>query len=99
MALGGRAAENVVFGRVTTGAEDDLRKVTKIAYDQVKVYGMSDTLGPLSFPPAPGDDDRTTALRRKPFSRAQQNLIDRVDCMCGHDAECAGVDENHLRCV
>lgn len=47
--LGGRAAEEVVFGSITTGAHDDLRKVTQMAYSQVKVYGMSEGIGPLSF--------------------------------------------------
>ncbi|TES95303.1 ATP-dependent metallopeptidase FtsH/Yme1/Tma family protein [Patescibacteria group bacterium] len=46
--LAGRAAEKLVFGEVTTGAENDLRKATKIAREMVKEYGMSD-LGPLTF--------------------------------------------------
>ena len=45
MALGGRAAENLQFGRITTGAQNDLEKVTKIAYDQIKQYGMSEVSG------------------------------------------------------
>ncbi len=46
--LAGRAAEEIIFGEVTTGAENDLRKATKIARDMVKDYGMSG-LGPLTF--------------------------------------------------
>ena len=46
--LAGRAAEEIVFGEVTTGSENDLRKATKIARDMVKQYGMS-ALGPLAF--------------------------------------------------
>ena len=42
MALAGRAAEQIVFGRVTTGASDDLRRVTQIVYQMVQVYGMND---------------------------------------------------------
>uniref|UniRef100_A0A914S124 AAA+ ATPase domain-containing protein n=1 Tax=Parascaris equorum TaxID=6256 RepID=A0A914S124_PAREQ len=44
MSLGGRAAESVVFNRITTGAQDDLEKVTKSAYAQVKMYGMSERI-------------------------------------------------------
>uniref|UniRef100_A0A0K0F5G4 Paraplegin (inferred by orthology to a human protein) n=1 Tax=Strongyloides venezuelensis TaxID=75913 RepID=A0A0K0F5G4_STRVS len=51
MMLGGRAAENIFFNRITTGAQDDLDKVTKQAYAQVKIYGMSSRVGPLSFSP------------------------------------------------
>ncbi len=48
-ALGGRAAEEIVFGEVTTGAMSDLDQVTKIARSMVKRYGMSDKLGPIIF--------------------------------------------------
>lgn len=49
MALGGRAAEQLHFDSVTTGASDDLRKVTAMAYSMIQQYGMTDTL--LAFPP------------------------------------------------
>ncbi len=48
-ALGGREAEKLVFGETSTGAENDLRKATKIAHDMVRVYGMSDRLGPIQY--------------------------------------------------
>jgi len=48
-ALGGRAAEEIVFGEVTTGAMSDLDQVTKIARSMVKRYGMSAKLGPIIF--------------------------------------------------
>lgn len=48
-ALGGRTAEELVFGDVTTGAENDLGRVTKLARDMVTRYGMSDKLGPMTF--------------------------------------------------
>ncbi len=48
-ALGGRAAEQVVFGRVTTGAENDLQRVTMIARQMVTRWGMSERLGTISF--------------------------------------------------
>lgn len=53
-ALGGRVAEEYVFGHLSTGAKDDLQKITQIAYAAVSTYGMSDSVGPVSFPP-PGD--------------------------------------------
>ncbi|VDO30139.1 unnamed protein product, partial [Heligmosomoides polygyrus] len=76
MMLGGRAAENVKFGRVTTGAEDDLKKVTKQAYAQVKVYGMSDVVGTLSFPT--GDE-----FIIKPFSKKEVLNYDDVKKLIG----------------
>jgi AFG3 family protein len=50
VSLAGRAAEQVFFGRVTTGASDDLKKVTQIVYQMVQVYGMNDKIGQVSFP-------------------------------------------------
>jgi cell division protease FtsH len=55
--LGGRAAEHVVFGHLSTGAADDLAKVTEIARDMVTRYGMEEQLGPVAF-----DADRPTFL-------------------------------------
>ncbi|PRP77661.1 peptidase M41, FtsH domain-containing protein [Planoprotostelium fungivorum] len=49
MAMGGRAAEEIVFGSITTGAKDDIDKVTRIAHSQVSVYGFNERIGPLSF--------------------------------------------------
>ncbi len=48
-ALGGRAAEDVVFGDVSTGASNDIEQVTRIARSMVTTYGMSDKLGPLTL--------------------------------------------------
>lgn len=50
MALGGRAAEVLTIGTISTGAQDDLEKVTNMAYSQVSIYGMNERVGPLSFP-------------------------------------------------
>lgn len=47
--LGGRVAEELIFQDITTGAENDLRRATKIARDMVTVYGMSDKLGPVTW--------------------------------------------------
>ena len=73
MALGGRAAEEIVFGEVTTGARDDLERVTNMAYAMVADYGMSDRLGPLSYNRS-GDDE--TPLLGKPYSDATAEAID-----------------------
>merc|ERR1712146_196832 len=54
MALAGRAAEQITFGNVTTGAADDLRRVTQIVYQMVQVYGMNDHVGQVSFPQQEG---------------------------------------------
>lgn len=56
--LGGRAAEEIIFGEVTTGAENDLRRVTDLARRMVAQFGMSDVLGQVNF----GDDDRQPFL-------------------------------------
>ncbi|MCL4521334.1 MAG: ATP-dependent zinc metalloprotease FtsH [Firmicutes bacterium] len=49
MALGGRAAEDLVFGQISTGAQDDLEKSTKMVRQMITEYGMSDALGPMTF--------------------------------------------------
>jgi len=69
MALGGRAAEQVFFGRISTGASDDLKKVTSIASNQVSVFGMSRRLGNVSYQ---NDDQSFT----KPFSEQTAQIID-----------------------
>jgi cell division protease FtsH len=55
-ALGGRAAEEIVYGNVTTGAESDLEQVTHIARQMVGRWGMSDVIGLVSVIPAPGEE-------------------------------------------
>ena len=54
MALGGRAAEEIVFGEPTTGAESDIQQLTAIARQMVGRWGMSDQIGPLALLPADG---------------------------------------------
>lgn len=72
MTLGGRVAEQVFFRRFTTGAQDDLRKVTQSAYAQVVQLGMSEAMGQMSFDlPQSGD-----IVTEKPFSEPTAQLID-----------------------
>ncbi|NXI53640.1 SPG7 protein, partial [Chloroceryle aenea] len=72
MALGGRVAEAITFNKVTTGAQDDLKKVTKIAYSMVKQYGMVPSIGQISFP----DRESTPGIGRCPFSQGLQQMMD-----------------------
>ena len=55
MALAGRAAEEVFFGNVTTGASDDLKRVTGLVYSTIKDFGMNSRLGQLAFPDQQGE--------------------------------------------
>jgi AFG3 family protein len=71
MALAGRAAEDVFFGRVTTGASDDLRRVTQLVYGMIRVYGMSDRLGLVSFPQEDGSNPGD-----KPYSDSTAEAMD-----------------------
>ncbi|KAK2435969.1 ATP-dependent zinc metalloprotease FTSH 10, mitochondrial [Trifolium repens] len=71
MTLGGRAAEKVLIGTISTGAQNDLEKVTKMTYAQVAVYGFSDKVGLLSFPQR--EDSFEMA---KPYSSKTGAIID-----------------------
>uniref|UniRef100_A0A6Q2ZPQ3 AAA+ ATPase domain-containing protein n=1 Tax=Esox lucius TaxID=8010 RepID=A0A6Q2ZPQ3_ESOLU len=72
MMLGGRVAEQVFFGKITTGAQDDLKKVTQSAYAQIVQFGMSEKLGQVSFDmPRQGE-----MVMEKPYSEATAELID-----------------------
>jgi cell division protease FtsH len=71
-ALGGRAAEDVFFDKISTGALSDLEKVTKMAYAMVSVYGMNDKVGNRSYYDSSGQDYSFT----KPYSEATAKVID-----------------------
>ncbi len=72
-ALGGRAAEDVMFGEVSTGALSDLEKVTKQAYAMVTMYGLNDRLGNISFYDSSGQQEYTFG---KPYSEDTARVID-----------------------
>lgn len=72
-ALGGRAAEEIVFGRISTGALNDLEKITKQAYAMVTFFGMSDKVGNVSFYDSSGQSDFGFT---KPYSEKTAELID-----------------------
>jgi len=72
-ALGGRAAEELIFGRVSTGALSDLEKVTRQAYAMVTYFGMSKKIGNLSFYDSTGQNEYTF---QKPYSEKTAQLID-----------------------
>ena len=69
--LGGRAAEEVIFGKISTGALSDLEKVTKQAYAMVTVYGLNDKIGNISYYDSSGQNQFT-----KPYSEDTARVID-----------------------
>jgi cell division protease FtsH len=69
--LGGRAAEEIIFERISTGALSDLEKVTKQAYAMVSVYGLNERIGNISFYDSRGDSTFT-----KPYSEATARIMD-----------------------
>jgi len=71
MTLGGRASEQIFFGKISTGAGNDLQQITRIAYGMVTAYGMSDKIGNVSFYDPTNDNSFT-----KPFSEGTGRIID-----------------------
>lgn len=70
-ALGGRAAEQLIFGKISTGALSDLEKVTKQAYAMVSIYGLNERIGNISYYDSQGRDAFT-----KPYSDETAHVID-----------------------
>ena len=71
MTLGGRASEEIFFGKISTGAQNDLQQITRIAYAMVTVYGMNDKVGNISYYDPQQDQSFT-----KPYSDETARLID-----------------------
>jgi cell division protease FtsH len=71
--LGGRAAEEIIFGKISTGALSDLEKVTKQAYAMISVYGLNDKLGNLSYYDSTGANEYGFT---KPYSEKTAQTID-----------------------
>lgn len=71
MTLGGRASEDIFFGKISTGAQNDLQQITRIAYAMVTVYGMNDKVGNVSF----FDPQQETSFT-KPYSEETSKIID-----------------------
>lgn len=72
-ALGGRAAEQVIFGEVSTGALSDLEKITKQAYAMISVYGLNEKIGNVSFYDSSGQSEYSF---NKPYSDKTAEIID-----------------------
>ena len=72
--LGGRAAEDIIFNEPSSGALDDLEKVTKQAYTMVAYYGLDEEIGPISFYDSSGQNER---LLGKPYSENMAQQIDK----------------------
>ena len=71
-ALGGRASEEIFFGKISTGALSDLEKVTKQAYAMISIYGMSNKIGNISYYDSSGQSNGFT----KPYSEERAKIID-----------------------
>lgn len=71
MTLGGRASEDIFFGKISTGASNDLQQITKIAYSMITVYGMNDKLGNISY-----YDPTQEQTFTKPYSEKTAEMID-----------------------
>ncbi|MFA6945323.1 MAG: ATP-dependent zinc metalloprotease FtsH [Pedobacter sp.] len=71
MTLGGRVAEDLVFNKISTGAQNDLERITKLSYAMVTIYGMNDKVGNVSF-----NDTQGEYQFNKPYSEKTSEIID-----------------------
>ena len=74
VALGGRVAEEVVFGTITTGAESDIQQLTQIARGMVGRWGMSEAIGPIAV--LPQEENGPLLPGSQPASETTQRLVD-----------------------
>ncbi|MBP3192232.1 ATP-dependent zinc metalloprotease FtsH [Natronogracilivirgula saccharolytica] len=80
--LGGRVSEEIVFGKISTGARNDLERITQLAYAMVTEYGMSDELGHISYndmsgDTAPGFGKKYSDITAQKIDQAVQSIINR----------------------
>ena len=71
--IGGRVAEEIIFGKISTGALSDLEKITKQAYAMVTIYGLNEKIGNISFYDSSGQQEYTFG---KPYSEKTAQTID-----------------------
>ena len=71
MTLGGRVAEDIVFNKISTGAQNDLERITKLSYAMVTIYGMNEKVGNVSF-----NDTQGEYQFNKPYSEKTSEMID-----------------------
>ena len=71
MTMGGRVAEDITFGKISTGAQNDLERITKLAYAMVTIYGMNEKVGNVSF-----NDTQGEYQFNKPYSEKTSEMID-----------------------
>ncbi|HEY0057464.1 MAG TPA: ATP-dependent zinc metalloprotease FtsH [Pedobacter sp.] len=69
MTMGGRVAEDIIFGKISTGAQNDLERITKLSYAMITLYGMNEKVGNISF------NDQQDQFN-KPYSEKTSELID-----------------------
>ena len=74
MTLGGRVSEEIFFGaeNITTGAQDDLQKITRMAFEACANYGMNNVIGPVSY----GGSESRKESWQKPFSEKTAEMLD-----------------------
>ena len=99
MTLGGRAAEDLIFGKISTGAISDLEKVTKMAYAIVSIYGMNTKVGQVSF-----YDPQGNYQFQKPYSDNTAYLIDEevrllIDAQYDRAKALLASNRNHLEII
>ena len=94
MTLGGRAAEDIIFGKISTGAQNDLERITKMAYAMITIYGMNDKVGNVSFNDPKGEygfgkpyadetakiiDDEVRNMINEAYERTKALLVEKKD--------------------
>jgi AFG3 family protein len=82
VALGGRVAEELFFGKITTGASDDLKKCTQIATAMITEYGMSKELGPLNYNTEDGYQKNYSDRTNQMIDDEVQRLINKCYLNC-----------------